>query len=591
MSLLPYINSLKNNFVDYDDPYLLLLNPSVQNFKLINAFSEKVAEDYVPLVTATFAIEYKLFGFDPFYYHLTNVIFHSINAILVFLLLRLIAPEAFFAAMFTSLLFGIHPINVESVAWISQRKDMLCTFFSLLSLVAYFKTTNHIKLKKNFWFLLAITFFSLALFSKFMAITLPVFFFLMDLLKKTNKKELFFKLVLMTIIVTIFSFIHLRLHNSGDNRSWAQFELLKAIVQYVNAIAFYIAKIFYPTKLSAFYEIGVASTSITDYLILIAYASICFQLYRTRVTNKKWILISNLFFLITIIPISQILPFGNKFIFADRYLYLAGVGIFFTVGLFFEQILKSKIKNFLLIFAFFLIFSSMGYLTFLQTKTWKNSQKLWENAVQLYPDSSVANSNLAIELQKSRKFNESIEYGMKAIALDPKMTKQYINLMEIYISEKKPIEALEIYKTANANSAVDKYIYFLAGAAEDNNHNPREALKFYNLATQTDKNFLAPYNNIAVIYNRMGMTDSAISLLQSFLDSNPDSAEALTSLGKLQLQTGNYKEAIYLFLKVRKIYPDDVEILKYLAEAYFKDFQTKKGELTLKLYLDLVDSK
>lgn len=210
VSAIPYIVSLSNGFVEFDDPALLYANPLVTNFDLVKVFTTKNAEDYLPLVTTSFAIENYFFGLDPFYYHATNLILHLFNSVLVFLLLIAIFPEYIIVAFLSALMFGVHPLHVESVAWVSQRKDMLCTFFSLISMLFYFRTDQ----KNRIFYVLSIFCFVLALFSKFMAITMPVLIVLIGLYKKESVKKLLLKSIPYIIAMVIFATIHMQLHNS-----------------------------------------------------------------------------------------------------------------------------------------------------------------------------------------------------------------------------------------------------------------------------------------------------------------------------------------------------------------------------------------
>jgi protein O-mannosyl-transferase len=267
VTALTFAKSLNSDFVKLDDPTLCYDNPIVKNFSTSEAFSTEVAQDYIPITFMSFALDHALFGFNPFYFHLHNLILHLVNVALVFYLLFLLTEGNLFIAAFVSLLFGVHPMHVESVMWVSQRKDVLSGLFYLLSLIVYIKFLN----KKNILvYFISFTLFGLALLTKFMAVTLPAAILLIAVYKKETFKNTIKQMLPYLALMGGLAYVHLQLHNAGAMASEA-FNWLSGAQRGISSLAFYVSKLTVPLSLSPFYQQNVTTVNVFDWFLLLGY--------------------------------------------------------------------------------------------------------------------------------------------------------------------------------------------------------------------------------------------------------------------------------------------------------------------------------
>lgn len=393
--MFSFYPAIKNGFVNWDDgkylvDNLLVKDLSIANFnKILSSFH---FSNYQPLTLFSYAIEYQLFKLDPFWYHLDNLILHLLNSILVFWLIFLIAKNIW-VAFVTSILFGIHPLHVESVAWISGRKDVLYGFFYLSASISYIYFLSSIKKAK--YYIITLLFFIFSVFSKSAAITLLPILFLFDYIcnRKYSKRALLDKIP-FAIIAFVFSVVAI-LSQAGAVRKDIALSLFSKLKVASYCIIFYLEKIFLPVKLSCFYP----PFKITDdfmpnifnysfALLVILIIIVCFTLKYT-----KKIMFGVLFFLISIFLNLQFIPLGVVLT-ADRYTYIPALGIFFIFAVFFMWLIK-KVANKFILKAFLvsiLIFIIVSFTCFTwnRCKVWKNGFTLWSDVISKYKGVNIA---------------------------------------------------------------------------------------------------------------------------------------------------------------------------------------------------------
>jgi hypothetical protein len=286
--------------------------------------------NYGPLTLLSYAFDYRMGRLKPLTYHTTNLLFHLLNCILVFWLVNLLsgaAPVAFLVAM----LFGIHPLHVESVAWISERKDVLYSFFFLSSLISYVK---YLHKKQTLFYILSLLLFLASCLSKAMAITLPFVLFLIEYLlrHKIDKKTLFGKLP-FGLISLVFCIITLLTQYGPSHAKPAHlFSFLDNILRAGYGLMFYIYKIILPVRLSGLYpnpqNIG-GNYPMVFFLAPLVIILLILLIIKFR--NNRKVIFGTGFFIITILPVLQLLPVGWA-IAADRYTYIPAIGIFYLFG-------------------------------------------------------------------------------------------------------------------------------------------------------------------------------------------------------------------------------------------------------------------
>lgn len=568
-----YFNALQNNFVNYDDPALVYENPLVSNFDLKKVFTSKVAEDYIPLVIVTFAIEHYFFGLDPFYFHLTNILFHIANVVLIFILIRLITSGRLFVSFVTALLFALHPLHVESVTWVAERKDVLSTFFFLLALLSYYYFL--IKRPKKSFYLLALLLFTLGLFAKFMAITLPVILLMMHLWRGDFGKRACFLQIPFAIVGAVFTYVHLLLHNRGEHLPENESTVFAAIQRGFDSLAFYLHQMIVPLKLSAFYERGVVTASWTEYGVAIAFLAVVILLsYKNRMIKMSSIA-GGLFFILTIFPVLQIIPFGNNFAFADRFMYLPSLGLFFLISVIWFEVFEKgaffkKLSGRLVLTAIMVTF---GILTVQRNRVWASSQSLWQDEVAKFPKSSIARNNLGSLYLDQGEYPLALSELNAALTLRPSYIDPYINLGLAFLDMNNLSEAQKYLEKALVIDAKSPRANLNLGVILEKQGDYSRALVHYQAAVTLDPELSVAWHNLGVIYYRNKNLDKALEIFQKAISVNPNQAETFHNMGVVYAETSRYEKAIESFQMAIAIDPLYLEPHLQLLQIYQKQQQ------------------
>ncbi|WP_413288653.1 tetratricopeptide repeat protein [Bdellovibrio sp. HCB337] len=555
--------------MSFDDPYLCYDNPLVRHFDLKKVLTSTVADDYMPVVTASFALENKLFGLDPFYFHLDNLLLHLANVILVFVLLRMLTHGGLVIPGVTALLFGLHPLHVESVMWVSQRKDMLSTLFSLLSLLFYLLSVQ--KNGRSWWvYGLSLLCFLLALGSKFMAVSLPAVTLLLAWYQGEEKKKTALKLLPYVALMIGFAMIHIGLHKPSGANATAGFDLLAALGRGVDSLAFYLTKTILPFKLGVFYERNVVTLSWFEYAMLGTWTAALVLMFKYISSQRKLMAVSLLIFLGTLFPVLQIVPFGNNFAFADRFMYFPSIGLFAVFGILVSEAMKLKYKFVRAVCGGLLagLCLSFSYLSFAQALTWKSSETLWQNVLNNYPKSSVAHNNLGLELVAQDRTQEAQTILTKAVELNPKYAEPRVNLAVLYM-QANALEAAktEIAKALELNPSHSGAYYNLGVIAEKENRSDLAVQSYQKVMELDTTNVAAPVNMAAALY-RLGKKDEAVGVLKHVLEIDPGMPEALNNLGAIYLEMGLLAEATEALQRAIKADPYYEEPRKSLAVVF-----------------------
>ena len=429
---------LRNSFTNWDDPRYLTENSDLKDFSLLGAariISSFYNANYHPLTMLTYFLEYHFFKLNPRGYHITNLFLHLVNCCLVFWFIFLLSKSASVSFVAT-MLFAIHPLNVEPVAWVSGRKDLLYTLFFVSSLIAYLYYLREYKRKLYY---LAICTFILSLFSKAAAITLP---FMLLLIDYYNRRKLYNKAVFEKIPFFEISFIFLLICIFTQGTFGAIIRMHSTPLFYRGIIVtyaptFYLVKLLLPIKLSCRYPYPAWEGVLTlRYLLSPAVIFILAALVIFSKTHTRKIVFGATFFLIAALPVLQIIPFGNSLT-ADRFNYLPGVGLFYLAG---EGVrwLYSRINKYGLVakITVSLILAGLvlglSILSWHRSKVWQDSITLWSDVLVKYPDSLTALNNRAIAYSAAGNYAKAIEDLNRAIKLTPQDPMFYFNRANAY---------------------------------------------------------------------------------------------------------------------------------------------------------------
>jgi hypothetical protein len=566
-TFLVYLPALQNAFVGvWDDNAYVAENPHIRSFDtafLRWAFSTTLMGNWNPLVWISHALDYALWGLNPLGHHLTSIILHAINTGLVVLLAvklleagraRATSNESasflndravLIAAGVAGLLFGIHPVHVESVAWVSERKDLLCALFFLLSIVAYTKYIGTWEsgagdqeseenrgdeaggksyfLNKHY--LLALGFFILALLSKPMAVSLPVVLLILDwypfnrIRSEHTLQVAFLEKIPFLALTVAFSIIAILAQSAGESiGSLELIPLSSRLLVAPKALIAYLGKMLLPLNLIPFYpypkDVSVLSL---EYGVSILVAIIVTAACVLFMTKQKFLLSAWAYYVITLIPVLGIVQVGNQAM-ADRYTYLPSLGPFFAFGLLVawlgEKVNKLRrsgiLRRFMYTAAALCLFFPLSSMTFKQIAIWENGLVLWDHVIAKGYESATAYNNRGLALDETGQRAAAIADFERAVALDPRSYFAYNNMGVIYGKE----------------GLFDKSIeYFLKAVALD----PGYADSYCNLGLSYFN--IRQYDNAFINYNK------AIELKRDF-------DRAYLNRGNLHFVTGDKRSAL-----------------------------------------------
>jgi tetratricopeptide (TPR) repeat protein len=571
-SLLPCI---ENEFTNWDDDLHVTANTSIKSLSWKNIktiFTSFYVGHYMPLTILSYAVEYRFFTLNPHAYHTTNLLFHLFNCVLVFWLVYLLSGKEL-TGFIVALLFGIHPLHVESVVWISERKDVLYTFFFLSSLICYLLYLRQRGTKR--YYSLALLFFILSLLSKSMAVTLPFVLYLFDIFfhRAFNRRTLFEKVPFFALavafgIITLFSAAPAIRHDVS---------LLKSPFIASYGLVLYLIKLVLPLNLSCIYPYPEGVSYIPQWKllgpgVLVILGILCIIFLGKKTQYRDTLLFGCLFFLVTILPVLQILPVGQV-IAADRYTYIPAIGIFFLAGRGISYLYENKIQYSLTLKTFSSVLFAgivivLGILTWERCHVWRDSITLWSDVLEKYPNSSTAYNDRGGAYLAKKEYQNALYDFTQAIKITPHYAQAHNNLCYTYrmLSEnekaivhcKKAIEIDPILVESYANLG---NMYASTGKYE-------EAIMMYKKAIEKKIDFRV-YNDLCTVYRTTGRYKNGIESCLKAIMIRPDFSEAHHNLADIYMSTGKYNDAIELYKKTLEINPDLAAAHNNLAVIYY----------------------
>ena len=553
---LAYYPALHGGYVWDDDVY-------VTNNPLLSApdglmriwFSTDSPSQYFPLTYTVFRVEYSLWGLNPVGYHTVNFFLHAINALLVWRLLQqLRIPGAWLAAA----IFAVHPVMVESVAWITELKSILSLLFFLLALCCWVEFIW--EGSKQLWYWLTLVFYALALCSKTTACTLPAALLLILWLKTQpiNWRRLaqiipFLALGLGMGLLTMW---WERFHQ-GTQGAGFQLGLQERILVASHALWFYAGKLFWPVNLTFSYPRWIIEpANLLAYGWLAAGALLFAAIYYARRFLGRGVEVAVLFFVTTLSPLLGLVmlyTFRYTYV-ADHYQYVASIGLIALVAA--GITIAFKTKPWLKLVCCGTLLLTLGLLTWRQAGTYKDEETLWQTTLVKNPDSSMAYNNLGLLLKRQGRMNEAIENYHKALQLDPNNYEALNNLGNILKTGRHLDEAIECYRQAIQINP--KYYEALnnLGAALAAKGQVDEAIGYYRQAILINPKFAGPLNNLGVALGTKGQIDDAIDSFRQAILIDPKFFGAMNNLGIALATKGRLDEAIDSFRQAVLIQPN-----------------------------------
>ena len=538
VTVIVFIPIFSNEFTNWDDKQYVLDNTLIKDLSwkgLKEIFSTPVVSNYHPFTVLSLALNYAASEFRPTSYFFVNLLLHLVNTFFVFWFIFLLSKKKIEVAVISSLLFAIHPMHVESVAWISERKDVLFMFFMLPGLILYIKyLKNHSYKTLVYIFLLAL----FSLLSKPAAVVFPVLLLLMDyfyIRKFTSRlifeKIPFFLLSLVTGIVTI------QIQSVKAIATLTQYDIIDRLLFSCYGTMNYISRFFVPHPLSAFHPFpNIQSLPMIYYIapfFVLALAGFVYYFRKTR-----FVIFGILFFLVSLLPVIQLLTLGNAII-AERYTYLPYISLTFIVGMFYSNFKsKNSLAHLNYISAVLgIIILTYGYLSFDRTKVWKNSETLWTNVLKTYPDSRRAYMSRAVYYHSNKNYELALKDYNKSLELGPNFIPSFQGRGYLYITTRE-------YEKAIAD---------------------------FNRVLKTEPNNLVVLLNRGTAYTKLKNYENAIVDFNKALSLSPDDPSILNSRGTLYFNVSkDYQKALLDFNLVLSINPNYGTAYLNRSRCYFK---------------------
>ena len=567
LTFVVYLPALQGGFV-WDDSTHLLDNVVLQENGLARVWFTAASANYWPLTWTSYWLEHQLWGLHPTGYHVVNVLIHALSVLLIWLILtRLKVPGAWLAA----LLFAIHPVNVESVAWISQRKNTLSLLFYLAALSCYLHFDEQAG-RRWYWF--AVGGFLLAMLSKGAVVTLPVVLLLCAWwLRGTIRRQdvtyslpFFAIAALMSAVEIWFQYVRaIGEHVVRDD------SLLARLAGAGWVVGFYLYKAILPVDLIFIYprwEINPANwLSYLPNLALLVLLALCWH-YRRGAGRP--VLFAGGYFVVTLAPILGFLDiyYMRYSLVADHYQYVSIIGVIaLVVGVAGAILKRYGRKGVWLAYAGAIpAVVVLGLLTWQQAHIYKDRETLWHDTLQKNPRAWMAHNNLGTLLQARGKLDQALTHYRQALELNPNYAEAHSNLGLCLFTQGQSKEALNHYRTAIEVEPTYTIAYVNLANALLKQGDTDEALGHYRQALQLSPNHAVAHASLANVLFERGNTDEATDHYRQAVRIKPDFAQAHYNLGLVLAQVGHQPEAIEHFQTAARLDPG----LKDLVERQLR---------------------
>lgn len=590
-----YGPSLGSEFVSWDDTSLIAGNPIVAAMNphtLKKAFTTYDPELYIPLTLVSYQIDHIIGGWHPFVYHFTNLLLHTCSALLITWLLYLLLGTGW-TSIGLGLLFALHPLNTEAVAWASARKDVLSTFFFLASIIAYLYATN---VQRRKLLVLSIVFFLFGLLSKVMVVTLPVVLIILDVAGgRTVDRRVLCEKIPYVILSILFGIVAL----FGKSSVLVSTTLWQKSLMAGKSTVFYVEKFLWPSNLSVIYpytgkmSLRSLDVALPMFLMILLVGAALWLWKRSRMASA-----AIFFFIVTLAPtFTNFAKGGDVYFASDRYAYVPMIGLLLLVGLAISYWLQApttvravRVRKLGTTAVFACILLVCAVLSARQAQTvWLGSISLYEHTLALYPNARAAHNNLGMEHLRAGETDLAIAEFNAALTIgqDPRVL---VNLADAYLQKGRMAEAKEIFQRVirldptipNGYSGIGN-VYLRQGKLT-------EAAEQYRRAIAVDPTYVNAYNDLGAVMLKMHDWKQAIATLEKSIELKPDFVESIYNLAIAYQELKQNERAEELYRKVIALNPEDADALSNLATLLYDRKQIDAAAGTLKHALSIDQS-
>jgi len=550
ITFIAFVPSLSNGFVNWDDNINIYENKAIESLDWAHVksiFTSTVIGGYNPLTILTFAVEKHFVGFSPRLYHVDNLILHLMCVLLAFLFLRMLKVSTW-AAIFGALLFGVHPMRVESVAWATERKDVLYAAFYLGALVAYVRYIQSNFAKK--YYVIAMALFAFSLFAKIQAVALPLSFLALDYyfkrplkLKLLLEKAPFFLMSLAVGCIGVFL-----LSKSETLKDDSGFGLVGHLLVGAYSYCVYLIKVVVPYVLCPIYPYP-AKLSPLFYVAPLGIAAICCWLFWLFRRGNRAIIFGFAFFTVNIVFVLQILGAGQGFI-ADRFPYVAYLGFFFLAAKYFDALVAQKDWRGFAQCAAAVAVVIFAVVTWKQCAIWQDGNTLWTFVVRKYPDDPFAYGQRGFYLR-----------SQAARSNGDQARRFYADSLNDYN------RAAEILDHASGFTSQKVIVHNSRGKTLFDMGRTQEAIADYTKAIELDPTFAEAYINRGAAYGKLGQNNLALADFNKGVELKPESANGYFNRSILHAAMKKFDLAIRDYDTYLGFEPNNIPVLYERAMA------------------------
>ncbi len=536
VTIVAFLPALQNGFVDLDDEKNYLLNPHYRGFGLdeLRWMFTPFWGHYTPLTWMTLGLDYLLWGMDPAGYHLTNVLLHVATAVFFYFLtvqlLRLATggvgedSALLIGAAFAALFFSVHPLRVESVAWITERRDVLSGLFYVLTILAYLRAIFRVGHGAR-WYWVSVVLFTCALLSKSIAVSVPVVLLILDVYPlrrlggavgwwSASARHVYREKIPFVLLAGVASAVMFALaYYSSLLASLDKVSLLDRLVISGYGLGFYLWKTVVPLNLVPIYPLSIKSTTfVWSYIIpALVFMVLTFALRR----RLPGLLAAWLAYIVILLPVIGIVKLGPQ-IAADRFTYLSCLGWAILAGACVSYYWQSSVRGRigLRIFVFIngvaaVVVIGLGGLTWKQSQVWRDSETLWRHAISTGLESKIAHNNLGKAMLERGELGEAIKHFQQALRINPASVEAHTNLGNAMLKRGKLGEATKHYRQALRINPAFMPAHYNLGTVMLKRGELGEAIKHFRQAVRIDPAFAKAHNNLGVALLREGKLTEA----------------------------------------------------------------------------------
>lgn len=579
VTFVAFLPTLRNEFVNWDDPANLVDNPHYRGLgwpQLRWMFTTFHMGHYIPLTWVTLGVDYLLWGMNPRGYHLTNLLLHIATAVVFyFVTLRLLklavsgASDAGtrLASGFAALVFAIHPLRVESVAWATERRDALSGLFFLLTILAYLRAcaVGHAGPARTRWLAVSTGVFGLAVLSKAIVVTLPVILLALDFypLRRLRasvrgvwaEKVPFLLLAFAGGLVTLMARIR-----EAPMAPLQEHGVTARLAQAMFGLTFYLWKTVVPLDLSPFYPLPVPLNPLAPSFVLsgavVLGITIAVLALRRRFPAGlvAWVSYGAL-----LSPVLGITQQGEQIV-ADRYSYLScqGWAVLAGAGLLAAWRARERFRiarPVVTLALAGLVVGALGTLTWQQVTVWHDSIRLWTHALRLSPGSFLVHSKLAVALHREARLSEAVQHYRHSLELEPRQPSAHSNLGHALARQGKLAQAIDHFQHALRMNPLEPDAHYGLGNIRLRQGRYAEAADHFRRALEARPTFAEAYNNLGVALAEQGRFAEAVAAYRQALRVRPGNANAHNNLGNALLNQGRPADAIVSYQEALRLHP------------------------------------